>query len=96
MATLKIEAVPGWQSRGEIVHSDDEQYLGTGSGGYEEMQTHDTYSTYPRGVHMRLTFGGAINDIEPMFLVTQFAAILIYITASSIIVRSKSQSRTWP
>ena len=86
---MKIEAVPGWQSRGEIVHGDDEQYLGTGGpDGYEEMQTHDTYSLYPRGVHMRLTFGGEINDIEPMYLITQFAAILIYVTASSIIVHT--------
>lgn len=31
-AKLKITASPGWSSLGEVVHNDDEHYLGTGSG----------------------------------------------------------------
>ncbi len=64
------------------MHNDDEQYLGTGwGGGYDEEQTLDTYSTYPRGVHMRITFGGTIGDIEPMFLINQVIPTSQYMTS---------------
>ena len=89
-ATLKIVPSFGWQSRTEITHVDDEQYLGVGSGpaGYEEAQTHDTYSVFPRGVHMRITFGGTIGDIDFLYLITQLSALIIYIGLAAIVTET--------
>ena len=42
--------------------------------------THDTYSTYPRGVHMKISFGGAIGWIEPYWLVTQVSVLTLSVS----------------
>ena len=75
-------APQGWISRGETALGDDEQYLGT------EPATHDTYSTYQRGVHMSISFGGSIGDFELLYLLQSITSIIVYLTISSLVVHN--------
>lgn len=87
-AQIRVSVTPGWHNTGDDVHFDDEHYLGLGSGEVEREQprTGDTYSVYKRGVHIKISFGGSIGWIVPMFLITQIAATLFYIGICATII----------
>ena len=85
IATLKISAQGGWHSQGGMGHGDNEHFM-RGAAHANFTVEPETFSVYPRGVHIRVTFGGSVGRLVPTHLMTQFASLVIYSGLAALIV----------
>ena len=86
-ATVHIQPNLGWHSRGELVYQDDEEFLPGPLGAAQQNTSHDTYSVYPRGVHLKISFSGSFGEFDGLYIVSQLATLVVYLGVAGLITR---------